>query len=95
MPVASPCSRARRSPTAPCRRGQHGHAEEAESGLMPRRNEAAPPALLTSASAWPAKDWPRITVNTPTTPETTAAPPPMTAAVCTGSLVKKPGAKKR
>ena len=61
------------------------------SGLIPSRNAAAPPALLTSAREWPAKDCPRITVNTPTTPETTAAAPPITAAVRTGSLVKNPG----
>ena len=61
------------------------------SGLMPSRNAAAPPALLTSAREWPAKDCPRITVKTPTAPETTAAAPPTSAAVCTGWLVKNPG----
>ena len=32
-----------------------------------------------------------MTVNTPTTPETMAAAPPIAAAVRTGSLVKNPG----
>ncbi len=68
-------------------------AKNPSSGLIPRRKEADPPALLTSARAWPAKDCPRMTVNTPTTPDTMAAPPPITIAVCTGSLVKKPGSK--
>ncbi len=63
------------------------------SGLMPSRNDAAPPALLTSASAWPANDCPRTTVKTPMTAETTAAVPPTAAAVRTGPLDSQPGSK--
>jgi hypothetical protein len=50
--------------------------------------------VATSVSAWPAKDWLLTTVKTPTIAETTAATAPMTAAVCTGWLEKKPGSKK-
>ena len=34
-----------------------------------------------------------MTVNTPMTPDTNAAMPPMIIAVCTGTLAKKPDAK--
>ena len=44
-----------------------------------------------SESACPANDWPRMTVNTPTIPETTAAIAPTTRATWTGSEEKNPG----
>ena len=44
-----------------------------------------------SPSASPAKDCPRITVNIPTAPDTTAATAPTTTATCTTSLAKNPG----
>ena len=46
-----------------------------------------------SPSASPAKDWPRITVKTPTTPATIATAVPTASATCTASLSQKPGAK--
>jgi zinc/manganese transport system ATP-binding protein len=64
-----------------------------ETGLMPASTAPDPPAADTSVRAWPPKDWPRMTVNTPTTPETTATTPPITSAVWTGWLSKKPGSK--
>jgi hypothetical protein len=51
--------------------------------------------VATSVKACPAKDWPRTTVKTPTTAETTAVTAPMTSAVRTGPLEKKPGSKMR
>jgi hypothetical protein len=42
----------------------------------PTRNAAEPPAVPMSARACPAKDCPRMTVNTPTIPDTTAAMAP-------------------
>ena len=50
-----------------------------------------PPAAETSPSACPAKDWPRMTVNTPVTAETMATTAPIVAAVWTCALVKNPG----
>ena len=44
-----------------------------------------------SASACPAYDCPRITVNVPTMPDTTATTPPISNATWTGALAKKPG----
>ena len=46
-----------------------------------------------SPSASPAKDCPRITVKTPTTPVTIATAAPTASATWTASLSKKPGAK--
>ncbi len=66
-------------------------ATKPNNGLTPARNAPEPPAVATSASEWPANDWPRTTVNTPTTPETTATMLPTTHAMCTGPLEKKPG----
>jgi hypothetical protein len=63
------------------------------SGLTPTRKAAEPPAVPMSASEWPAKAWPRITVNVPTTPETMATTPPTIKATCTGELEKNPGSK--
>jgi hypothetical protein len=48
-----------------------------KSGVRPRRNAPDAPVAPTSDRASPAKDWPRITVNTPTTPETSATTVPM------------------
>src|ERR1700685_3059127 len=61
------------------------------SGLIPMRNEAEPPVVLMSPSACPAYDCPRITVNVPTMPDTTATTPPASSATGTGALAKKPG----
>ena len=47
-------------------------ARNPQNWLMPTRNAPDPPVVATSASEWPAKDWPRSTVNTPMTPEVTA-----------------------
>ena len=44
-----------------------------------------------SASEWPANDWPRVTVNTPTTAEVMAMTVPTASATCTGPLPKNPG----
>ena len=46
-----------------------------------------------SPSASPANDCPRITVNTPTVPATTATTAPTVAAIWTWELPKNPGAK--
>ncbi len=51
--------------------------------------------VATSVSAWPAKDWLLTTVKMPTIAETSAATAPITAAVWTGPLEKKPGSKRR
>ena len=64
-------------------------------GLRPRKNAPDPPVVATSVSAWPAKDWLRTTVKTPTTAETIAVTAPIAAAVWTGPLEKKPGSKRR
>jgi len=61
------------------------------SGLIPMRKDPEPPVTLMSASACPAYDCPRITVNVPTMPDTTAATPPISSATWTGELPKKPG----
>ncbi len=61
------------------------------SGLIPMRKEPEPPVTLMSASACPAYDWPRITVNVPTIPDTTATTPPASSATRTGALARKPG----
>src|SRR4051812_32521000 len=58
---------------------------------MPIRNAPDPPVVAISASEWPANDWPRVTVNTPTTAEGTAMTVPTASAMCTGPLPKKPG----
>ena len=63
------------------------------SGPMPTRYAPAPPVVPRSPNASPAKDWPRMTVNTPTTPVTTATSAPTARAMCTASLSKNPGAK--
>src|ERR1700722_20988932 len=44
-----------------------------------------------SARECPAKDWPRMTVKVPTTPETMATTPPTISATWTGELEKNPG----
>ena len=46
-----------------------------------------------SARECPANDWPRVTVNTPTTAEVMATTVPTASATCTGPLPKKPGSK--
>src|SRR5580658_2464288 len=63
------------------------------SGLRASNSAPDPPAVETSVSACPPKDWPRRTVKTPTTAETTATTPPMTTATPTGPLEKNPGSK--
>jgi hypothetical protein len=65
------------------------------SGVSPKRKAPEPPVVATSVKAWPAKDWLLTTVKTPTTAETTAVSPPMTAAVRTGPLEKNPGSKRK
>ncbi len=65
------------------------------SGLSPKRKAPEPPVVATSVNAWPAKDWLRTTVKTPTTAETTAVSAPMSAAVWTGALEKNPGSNRR
>ena len=42
-----------------------------QSGLAPTRKAPEPPVVPRSPREWPAKDWPRTTVKTPTTAETT------------------------
>ena len=64
-----------------------------QNWLTPIRNAPEPPVVATSASEWPAKDWPRSTVNTPMTPEVMATTAPTSRAVRTGSLLNSPGAK--
>ena len=69
-----------------------GDGHEAPKGLAPTRKAPEPPAVPTSPRAWPAKDWPRMTVNTPTTAETTAtSAPDRRAPRAPGSLAKNPG----
>ena len=63
------------------------------SGLSPSSSAPEPPAADTSPSACPAKDWPRMTVNTPVTAETTATTAPIVTAMWTCGLAKKPGSK--
>ena len=46
-----------------------------------------------SAREWPAKDCPRVTVNTPTTADVIAMTVPTASAMCTGALPKNPGSK--
>ena len=46
--------------------------QEPGQGTQPSSSAPEPPAVDTSARECPAKDWPRRTVNTPTTAETTA-----------------------
>ena len=58
---------------------------------MPIRNAPEPPVVAMSASEWPANDWPRVTVNTPTTAEVMATTVPTASATCTGPLPKNPG----
>jgi hypothetical protein len=65
-----------------------------QNWLIPTRNAPDPPVVATSASAWPAKDWPRSTVNTPMTPEVTATTAPTSRAVLTGPLPNSPGSKR-
>jgi hypothetical protein len=60
-------------------------------GLTPTTTDAEPPVEVMSAKAWPAKDWPLITVNTPTGAQTQATTNPTTAAVCTAEFPKNPG----
>ena len=62
-----------------------------QNWLSPIRKAPAPPVVATSASAWPAKDWPRVTVNTPTTPEVIATTVPTSTATRTGPLDSRPG----
>ena len=62
-------------------------------GLTPVTTAADPPVEVMSAKAWPAKDWPLITVNTPTGAHTQATTTPTTAAVCTAEFEKNPGWK--
>ena len=62
-------------------------------GVSPSSSAPEPPAAETSPSACPAKDWPRMTVNTPVTADTTATIAPIEAATWTCGLVKKPGPK--
>ena len=45
------------------------------------RNAADPPVIPMSPSASPANDWPRMTVNTPTAPATTATTAQTVAAI--------------
>ena len=51
--------------------------------------------VATSVSAWPAKDWLLTTAKMPTIAETMAVKAPISAAVWTGPLEKKPGSKRR
>ena len=69
-------------------------ARNPQNWLMPTRNAPDPPVVATSASEWPAKDWPRSTVNTPMTPEVTATTVPTIRAVLTGPLLSSPGSKR-
>ena len=55
-----------------------------QSGLAPTRKAPDPPVVPTSPREWPAKDWPRMTVNTPTTADTSETMPPTTSATRTG-----------
>ncbi len=68
-------------------------ARNPQNWLRPARNAPEPPAVDTSASECPANDWPRVTVNTPTTPEVIATTAPTSAAARTGPLPSRPGAK--
>ena len=69
-------------------------ARKPQNWLRPMRKAAEPPVVATSASACPAKDWPRVTVNTPTTPEVTATTVPTSSATRTGPLDTSPGSKR-
>ena len=62
-----------------------------QNWLSPIRKAPDPPVVATSASAWPAKDCPRVTVNTPTTPEVMATTVPTSSATRTGPLDSSPG----
>ncbi len=94
MPVARSRPRTRRMPirsmtTAPTTPAP----TKPSTGLAPTRRAPEPPAVDTSVRAWPPNDWPRSTVNTPTTADTTATTAPMTVATWTGWLAKNPGSK--
>lgn len=67
------------------------NATKPQSGFAPTRKAPDPPVVPTSAREWPANDWPRMTVKTPTTADTSATRPPTTRATRTGPLEKKPG----
>ena len=67
------------------------NARYPQNWFSPTRNAPDPPVVAMSARECPANDWPRITVNTPTTAEVTAVTPPTSSAICTGVLLKKPG----
>ena len=69
-------------------------ARNPQNWLRPTRNAPDPPVVATSASEWPAKDWPRRTVNTPMTPEVMATTAPTSRAVLTGPLLNSPGSKR-
>ena len=69
-------------------------ARKPQNWLSPTRNAPDPPVVATSASEWPAKDWPRMTVKTPMTPEVTATMAPTSKAVLTGPLPNSPGSKR-
>ena len=51
----------------------HPGTEKANQGTRAdRRTRPNRPVVATSVSAWPAKDWPRTTVKTPTIADTMA-----------------------
>ena len=68
-------------------------ATKPDSGVIPTNNAPEPPAVDTSVRAWPPKDWPLMTVNTPTRADTTAVKVPRPRATWTGWLEKNPGSK--
>ena len=73
----------------------HPAADEADERAEAEVEGTRPPVVARSVSAWPANDWLRTTVKTPTMAEQTAVTVPMAAAVRTGPLEKNPGSNRR
>ncbi len=95
MPVAISRPRRRCTPTSSMAPAPSTPAPRKPTrGLRLKKKAPEPPVVATSVRAWPAKDWPRITVKTPTMADTTALTAPTTSATCTGPLEKNPGSKR-
>ena len=62
-----------------------------QNWFRPTKKAPEPPVVATSASECPANDWPRVTVNTPTTAEVIATTVPTSTATHTGLLDHSPG----
>src|ERR1700743_2596153 len=70
-------------------------ARKPQNWSRPTRKAPEPPVVATSASECPANDWPRVTVNTPTTPEVIATTVPTRTATRTGLLDHSPGSNRK